>query len=82
LIDDGRRYEGYPQIRQPLLIFHGKNDSVVPTDLSIQFSSRHPQAQLHLLESDHELLNMLDDMWLETERFLFPEHAPATSTRS
>jgi uncharacterized protein len=83
LIEDGRKYEDYPQAGQPTLIFHGKNDTVVPADLSVQFASRHPQAQLRLMESDHELLNVLDDMWMETERFLFGDQAVVgISTRS
>jgi len=82
LIEDGRQYEDYPQVRQPTVIFHGKNDTVVPADLSVEFANRHPQAQLHLTESDHELLNVLDDMWMETERFLFGDQAEGSSTRS
>ena len=83
LIEDGRTYEDYPQVGQPTLIFHGKNDTVVPAGLSVQFASRHPQAQLHVLESDHELLSVLDDMWMETERFLFGNQAGrGSSTRS
>ena len=82
LIEDGGQYEDYPQVRQPALIFHGRNDTVVPADLSVQFASRHPQAQLHLMESDHELLNVLDDMWVETEKFLFGNQAAGSSMRS
>jgi hypothetical protein len=82
LIEDGGQYEDYPQVQQPTLIFHGKNDTVVPADLSIEFARRHKLAQLHLMESDHELLNVLDDMWMETERFLFGDQAPGNSTRS
>jgi uncharacterized protein len=80
LIEDARQYEDYPQVRQPALIFHGKNDTVVPADLSVQFASRHPRAQLHLMESDHELLNVLDDMWMETEKFLFGDQAAGGSS--
>ena len=83
LIEDGRQYEDFPEVRQPALIFQGKNDTVVPADLSVQFAGRHPQAQLHLMESGHELLNVLDDMWMETERFLFGDQdAGGSSTRS
>jgi uncharacterized protein len=82
LIEDGRQYEDYPQVQQPTLIFHGKNDTVVPADLSVEFARRYPQAQLHLKESDHELLNVLDDMWMETERFLFGDQVAGDSTRS
>lgn len=82
LIEDGRQYEDYPQVRQPTLIFHGKNDTVVPAGLSVQFAGSHPQTQLHLMESDHELLDVLDDMWMGTEEFLFGDQAPGSSTRS
>jgi pimeloyl-ACP methyl ester carboxylesterase len=71
LIEDANQYEDYPIIRQPALIFHGKHDTAVPPEYSIEFASRHDGTQLHLLESDHELLNALDDMWIETEKFLF-----------
>jgi pimeloyl-ACP methyl ester carboxylesterase len=82
LIEDGRQYEDYPQVRKPALIFHGRNDTVVPADLSVEFASRHPQAQLRLMESDHELLNVLDDMWMETEKFLFGNQGAGSSMRS
>jgi uncharacterized protein len=83
LIEDGRKYEDFPEAPQPALIFHGNNDTVVPSDLSVQFASRSPQVQLHLMESDHELLNVLDDMWMETEKFLFGNQAAGgSSTRS
>ena len=83
LIEDGRQYEDFSQVSQPALIFHGKNDTVVPADLSVEFAGRHPQAQLHLMKSDHELLNVLDEMWMETERFLFGDQAAGgSSTRS
>ena len=31
----------------------------------------HPEARLLLLGSDHQLLNVLDEMWMETEEFWF-----------
>ena len=82
LIEDGSQYEDYPSVGQPTLIFHGKQDAVVPPDLSAQFASRNPQSRLHLMESDHEMLNVLDDMWMETEAFLFGGHSAGSSTRS
>jgi uncharacterized protein len=71
LIEDAAQYEAYPEFAQPTLIFHGRNDSTVPADYSVTFAARHPNADLRLLESDHELVNVLDDMWMETEKFLF-----------
>ena len=71
LIEDAAQYEPYPNVRQPVLIFHGNNDTVVPSSLSVEFAQQHPRVKLRLLNSDHELLNVLDDIWIETETFLF-----------
>ena len=71
LIEDAAQYEDYPDVTQPVLIFHGANDASVPADYSFTFAEKHPQAKLHLINSDHELLNVLDDMWIETRALLF-----------
>ncbi len=71
LIEDAARYEAYPAVTQPTLIFHGNNDTVVPASHSVHFAEQHPGVKLRLLNSDHELLNVLDDIWMETEQFLF-----------
>jgi pimeloyl-ACP methyl ester carboxylesterase len=71
LIEDAREFEDYPKFPQPTLIFHGKHDTVVPPGHSITFSQQHAQTTLRLMESDHQLLNVLDDIWMETEKFLF-----------
>jgi len=70
LIQDAARYEDYPDVSQPVLIFHGQNDASVPPGYSETFAAKHPRVRLLLLNSDHELLNVLDDMWMETEAFL------------
>jgi len=71
LLEDARQYEAYPDVAQPVLIFHGRNDTVVPPEYAVRFTDQHPNARLRLLDSDHELTNVLDDMWMETEEFLF-----------
>lgn len=71
LIEDARKFEDFPRVPQPVLIFHGKHDTVVPPGHSVTFSKQHPNTTLRLMESDHQLLNVLDDMWMETEKFLF-----------
>ncbi len=70
LLDDADAYEGTPDFRQPALIFHGRHDDVVPPEYSVQFAAHRPHVKLHLLDSGHELLNVLDFMWSEAERFL------------
>ncbi len=71
LVEDARQYEAYPDIAQPVLVFQGRRDTVVPPEYSVRFAERHPNARLRLLDSDHELGNVLDEMWMETEEFLF-----------
>jgi uncharacterized protein len=71
LIEDAAQYEPYPAVIQPTLVFHGKNDTVVPASVSVRFAERHPKVMLRLVESDHELLNVLDDIWMAAEEFLF-----------
>jgi len=75
LIEDAQKYPAYPSFTQPALIFHGKNDTVVPSEYSVTFAQQHPNVQLYLLESDHELGNVMDDMWMESEAFLFNQPA-------
>ncbi|MGA2215826.1 MAG: YqiA/YcfP family alpha/beta fold hydrolase [Bryobacteraceae bacterium] len=71
LVEDALQYEAYPDVQQPVLIFHGRGDTVVPPDYSVRFAEQHSNARLRLLHSDHELGNVLDTMWIETEEFLF-----------
>ncbi len=85
LIEDAQQYEDYPDVAQPVLIFHGQNDTVVPPEYSVAFAEKHPRAKLRLMQSDHELVNVMDDMWMETEAFLFGDQAAGgggSSTRS
>jgi pimeloyl-ACP methyl ester carboxylesterase len=70
LVEDARQYEDFPDFQQPALIFHGLEDNVVPPRLSREFAASHPKARLHLLASDHELLNVLDDIWQAAGPFL------------
>lgn len=70
LLEDGRQYEGFPDVTQPTLIFHGSADDVVPAQYSEQFAASRPNVRLRILESGHELLDVLDLMWDESSRFL------------
>jgi pimeloyl-ACP methyl ester carboxylesterase len=70
LIEDAARYEEFPDFRQPALIFHGIHDDVVPACRSEQFAAAHPNAQLEVLDSGHDLLNMQDYIAPKVVRFL------------
>ncbi|SPE39964.1 conserved hypothetical protein [Candidatus Sulfopaludibacter sp. SbA3] len=70
LLEDAEQYEDSPDFHQPALIFHGGQDDVVPAELSQQFASGHPNAALEILESGHELLNVLEHMAARVVLFL------------
>ena len=48
---------------------HGKDDEAVDADLSVEFAAGKPNVELHLLDSDHGLTDVMDEMWRETARF-------------
>jgi len=69
-VEDSAKYEAEPDFRQPALIFHGTRDDVVPAEYSVQFAEGHPNVRLCLLNSGHELTDVLEPMWAETAKFL------------
>ncbi len=72
LIEDGLQYEDYPVVHQPALLLHGIRDTVVPADYAREFVRRHPDsAQLLELDTDHEMGDVLEDLWNATHHFLF-----------
>jgi len=62
IMEDAPAYEDFPDFRQPCLIFHGELDEVVPADYSHQFAATHPNVNLRVLHSGHELLDVIDLM--------------------
>ncbi len=70
IVDDAVQYEDEPAFRQPALILHGRRDDVVPVEVSKVFAEGHPNARLRVVESGHELTDVLDELWTETAGFL------------
>jgi pimeloyl-ACP methyl ester carboxylesterase len=70
LLEDGPRYEGFPDFTQPAVIFHGAHDDVVPASYSEEFVATHPNARLEILDSGHELTDVLDYMAPRIAEFL------------
>jgi pimeloyl-ACP methyl ester carboxylesterase len=69
-LEDASRFEPFPAFTQPALIFHGNQDCVVPVGSSIAFAEVHPNTRLIRLDSGHELTDVLDTIWLESQPFL------------
>lgn len=70
LIDDAMQHPPIPDFTQPCLIFHGVRDDVVPVGNSRAFAATHANARLIELESDHELLDVLDEIVAQAVPFL------------
>lgn len=70
LLEDAANFPGFPDFRQDALIFHGVDDSVVPVELSREFVASHKNARLREMDSDHELLDVLDAITGEAVPFL------------
>lgn len=66
LLEDAGRYEGYPSLSQPALVVHGLRDEVLPVEASRRFARGRPGVVLHTVDSDHELLDVLEFLWDET----------------
>jgi uncharacterized protein len=60
LMEDALRYEDYPDFHQPALIFHGAHDDVVPASFSEAFAAGRDNVRLEIMDSDHQLLNVLE----------------------
>lgn len=78
LMEDALSHEAFPDAQQPAIIFHGINDEVVPVRFAEEFAQLHPgTAELHKLDSDHELIDALDYMWEHASRFVTPASSRA-----
>jgi pimeloyl-ACP methyl ester carboxylesterase len=70
LLEDAAGYEEFPDFAQPALIFHGEHDDVVPVEFSVEFAATHPNVRLEVVNSGHELIDVLDHMGRRAEEFL------------
>lgn len=61
---DMAEYEDTALMRPiPTLIFHGRQDEVIPIQASRDFAAKRPWVQLIELEDDHALANVLPEIW-------------------
>ena len=70
IVEDGLGYEDYPEVVDPTLIIHGARDETVDPRYSKEFAADRPNIDLHLLDSDHQLLDVLDEIWNLVDTFL------------
>jgi pimeloyl-ACP methyl ester carboxylesterase len=66
------RGNGWPDVRVPVLIIHGKEDTVVDIDLSRAWAQNRRHARLVEVNDGHELTASLDVILREADAFLSP----------
>lgn len=69
-MEDAARFPPFPSFAQPALLFHGAHDPIVPVSHSVLFAAAHPNVALFRLDSSHELTDVLDEIWQESNAFL------------
>ncbi|HOL72394.1 MAG TPA: YqiA/YcfP family alpha/beta fold hydrolase [Bryobacteraceae bacterium] len=69
IVEDAAHYEDFPDVTQPVLLFHGRADTAVPCALSEEFARWRPNVQLTLLEDGHELTGSLETIWTAARGF-------------
>ena len=75
-MQDAEKYESWPDVDQPCLIFHGTGDTVVPIQYSEDFTARHPNVELVTLQSGHEMTDVLGNIWAKAWPFLAASDRP------
>lgn len=61
---------GYPDVRVPTLIIHGRNDDAVPVERSRTFAQGRGNVRLIEVDDGHELIDSLPLILAEAEAFL------------
>jgi len=70
LLNDSAAHPGYPACSQPTLIFHGVEDNVVPIAASEQWAGDKADVRMVAVNSGHELLDVLEEIWEGSRGFL------------
>jgi pimeloyl-ACP methyl ester carboxylesterase len=70
LLDEGSRHPAEPDPSAPALVFAGRHDESVPLAVVEHFTRRRAGRELVVLDSGHELTDVLEPMWERTVGFL------------
>jgi pimeloyl-ACP methyl ester carboxylesterase len=68
--EDALAHPPRPEVRCPALVLAGRKDDVVPLHVIEPFAHGVANRRMFVLESGHELTDVLDEMWDHTWRFL------------
>ncbi len=68
--EDSLQYPDAPAFAQPALLFHGRHDTEIPANYSEQYCREHPNVKLEILDSDHQLLDTVNQIQQKIQVFL------------
>ena len=72
IISDAQKYAATEFKRQiPVQIFHGFNDVSVPVGVSLEYLKGNSKSTMVLLNSDHSLLDQMDEIWKYMQIILY-----------
>ena len=70
LYEDAARYDAITlQLKQPILVFQGKNDASVDPGMVEKWCRSRSNVTLRLMDDDHQLTASVDEIWKESEGF-------------
>lgn len=72
LVQDAKSHPPFPDVKVPTLIFHGRGDDTVEPACSEEYAAAHPNARLVLMDSDHGLGDVIDEILDQAMAFLQP----------
>jgi len=61
--EDALKHPPFPEFPQPCLVLQGRHDEVVDANQSIDYAQGKSNVRLEILDSDHALTDVLDDIW-------------------
>jgi pimeloyl-ACP methyl ester carboxylesterase len=67
--EDALEHPPFPTFSQPCLMLHGRRDDVVDATQSIDYAQGKSNIRLEILESDHALTDVLDEIWVRVCEF-------------
>jgi uncharacterized protein len=68
--DASQYHESDLQKDLPTLIFHGINDDIIPIQSSRQYAQVKSHCELVEMNSDHALIDVMDEIWKKSKHFL------------
>src|SRR4030095_1948456 len=70
LYEDAARYDAITlQLRQPALVFQGRQDASVDPRMVEEWAKRRPNVTLRLMNDDHQLTASIEEIWAESAEF-------------